>query len=761
MKTCVLVCLFALLAAGPASAQSSTAAATAPAIPAGGRTAALVDPVMIRDADGKITIRATRITTPLRIDGRLDDAAYREVPTITEFVQQEPKNGEPVTEKTESWVFFDDDNLYVACRCWDTHPERIVANDMRRDGNNLPYHDHFAVALDTFHDGRNAYRLYMTALGAMHDTAISDLRTNVDWNPIWDGKTSRFENGWISEMAFPFKSLRYGTGRQQTWGIQLRRSIAHKNEDAFVTPTSPQWGQAAMRHVGAYATLIGLEVPPSARNLEIKPYAISRVTTDLLRNPAIRNDVEPAAGLDVKYGLTKGLTADFTYNTDFAQVEADEAQVNLTRFSLSFPEKREFFIEGYGLFEFGTNGPGITGAGPGGGGGDVPTLLYTRRIGLSGSRVIPVIAGGRLSGRAGPWGLGALSITTDDDEVSRTPQTNFSVLRLRRDVLRRGTVGAIYSRRSVSTVAPGDNQLWGLDTSLGLEHNMFVDAYVSQTQTEGRPGDDRSYRGQFSYVADRYGVAFDHLVVEDNFNPEIGFLRREDFRRSVGQLRFSPRTTDHPVIRRVDAQGRLEYTSDNHDRLETRELGGDFAVDFHNSDQVSVGLLRTYELVPTPFQIARGVTIPVGGYSFHNTSIRYNAGQQHRTSGSSSFQVGDFYGGTKKTLGLRARAEVTPQLSVEPNISLNWVDLPQGKFTDTVVGGRATYSITTRSFVAALVQYSSSNTSLSTNLRLRWEYQPGSEMFIVYTEGRSTLPTHGVPLENRGFVVKVNRLFRF
>ncbi len=758
----MLVWLFALLATPPAFAQSSVAVAATPsATPARGPTAAALDPVMSRDANGKITVRATRIRTPLKVDGQLDDAPYAEVAPLTEFIQQDPTAGAPITEKTEAWVLFDDEYLYIVCRCWDTHPERIVANDMRRDSNNLPQHDHFAVGLDTFHDGRSGYMLYATALGAMRDSAITDLRSNMDWNPIWEGKTSRFENGWISEMAFPFKSLRYGAGQQQTWGIQLRRSISHKNEDAFLTPVSPQWGQASMRHMEAYATLTGLEVPPAARNLEIKPYAISRVTTDLLRTPAIRNDVEPAAGLDVKYGLTKGLTADFTYNTDFAQVEADEAQVNLTRFSLSFPEKREFFIEGYGLFEFGSTGPGVNGAGAGMGGGDAPTILYTRRIGLTGSRVVPVIAGGRLSGRAGGWGLGALSITTDDDEVSRTPQTNFSVLRLRRDVLRRSTVGAIYSRRSVSTVAPGDNQLWGLDTSLVLDHNMYLDGYVSQTQTEGRRGDDLSYRGQFSYAADRYGVALDRLVVEDNFNPEIGFLRREDFRRSQVQTRFSPRTKNHPLIRRFDAQTRFEYTTDNHDRLETRELGGDFGTEFHNGDRIFVGHVRTYELVPTQFQIARGVIIPVGGYDLHNTSFRYNAGQQHRISGFSSFDIGEFYRGDKKTLGFRGRAEVTPQLSVEPNISLNWVNIPQGKFTDTVVGGRATYSITPRSFVAALVQYSSSNASLSANLRLRWEYQPGSEMFVVYSEGRSTLPTHGVPLENRGFVVKVNRLFRF
>ena len=268
-------------------------------------------------------------------------------------------------------------------------------------------------------------------------------------------------------------------------------------------------------------------------------------------------------------------------------------------------------------------------------------------------------------------------------------------------------------------------------------------------------------RGQFSYAADRYGIAFDRLVVGEHFNPEIGLLQRENFRRNVAQARFSPRTKNHPVIRRFDAQVRFEYTTDNHNRLETRDRAAEFGTEFHNGDEISVGHSRRYELVPTSFPISTGVMIPSGGYNFHNTTLRYKASQQHRLSGSSSFEIGDFYHGHKTTVGFRGRAAVTSRFSIEPNIALNWVDLPEHRFTNSVLGGRVTYSITPRSFVAALVQSSSSTTSVSMNLRLRWEYRPGSEVFIVYSEGRSTFPARELPLETRGFVVKVNRLFRF
>ena len=280
--------------------------------------------------------------------------------------------------------------------------------------------------------------MYITAIGAMRDAAVTDFNPDTRVEPHLGREESVAPRAGGSPR-WRFRSSRCAIVRagEQTWGLQLRRTIPSKGENAFLTLINPQWGNSAIHHMEAAATLVGLEAPPPARNLEIKPYAISRLTTDLAGRPAVRNDIEPDAGLDVKYGLTQGLTANFTYNTDFAQVEVDEAQVNLTRFNLSFPEKRDFFIEGQGIFQFGTGG----GEGNAGGGGDAPTIFYSRRIGLSGSRVIPVIAGGRVTGKAGPWSLGALNITTDDDEAANAPQTNFSVLRLRRDILRGSTIG--------------------------------------------------------------------------------------------------------------------------------------------------------------------------------------------------------------------------------------------------------------------------------------------------------------------------------
>jgi uncharacterized protein DUF5916 len=707
------------------------------------------------DRQQPVIIHAVRIDQPLRIDGKLDEETYNVVQPITAFVQQLPNPGAPATERTEAWVLFDNENIYISCRCWTQRPDRIVANDVRRDSANITSHDHFAVGFDTLYDGRNGYQFSISAAGGMRDGLITDEVFSADWNGVWDGKATRFEGGWIAEYAIPFKTLRYAPGREQKWHLQFRRLVTAKSEWTNLTPLNPNWGVSGWNRFSLAATLVDLEAPPEGHNFEVKPYAIARVTTDHTVRSKIDNDFEPDGGFDLKYGLTKSLTADFTYNTDFAQVEADEQQVNLTRFALSFPEKREFFLEGQGTFLFGTGGGGDVG------GSMVPAIFYSRRIGLAGSREVPVIAGGRLNGKAGPWSLGALSIETGANDAAKVDRTNFTVLRLRRNIFRRSNVGGLYTRRSLSTIASGANDVWGIDANFAFRTNVYLSGYVAKSRTEGRDGDDLSYRAQFNYTHDRYGISFDRLAVQPNFNPEIGLLRRQNFRRNFAGARFSPRTVDNPIVRKWTYEASIDYITDNYNTLETRDANLDFRVDLHNSDSFAMNYEREYELLTQPFQISRFARIPAGGYQFHNFKVSYDAGAQHRLSGTTTFATGTFYDGEKKTASFRGRMKVAPQLSLEPNLSFNWIDLHGGSFTDRLAGARAIYTMTPRMFIAALVQYSSSNSSLSTNLRFRWEYRPGSELFVVYSEGRSTLPPHGTDLDSRGLAIKINRLFRF
>ena len=719
-----------------------------------------------RDPQGRMTMRATRLDAPLQLDGQLDERVYRDIEPVTDFIQQEPDEGAPATDQTEVWVMFDGDTLYVAARCWSADPDRIVANEMKRDSRGFFGNETFAVVLDTFYDRRNAFNFMTNALGGLFDATITNERTpNMDWNTVWDVRTGRFEQGWTVEMAIPFKSLRYRTGPVQLWGINMQRRVASKNETSFLTPIPASLSFAGMFKVSSAATLVGLEMPASGTRLEVKPYVISDVTTDLNATPTVLNELDGDLGFDVKYGVTEGLTADFTYNTDFAQVEVDERQVNLTRFSLFFPEKREFFLEGQGIFEFGGGfSPNPTTFFFSGErfGGSAPVLFFSRRIGLDDGQAVPIIAGGRLTGKAGPFSIGVLNVQTDEGPVSGTASTNFSVARVKRDILRRSAVGALFTGRSVSVDGSGTNQVFGVDGVFSFYDNLNINSYLAKSETSGLSGDDLSYQTQLDYNGDRWGVKLDRLMVDTNFNPEVGFVRREDFQRNFGSFRFSPRPQSIAAIRKLLFEGSLDYTTDNAGLLETRIQQGLFGIELDNGDRFFAGVTGNYEFLKEPFEIASDVTIPVGGYSFVNTRVVYALGQQRVVSGGLTFDRGGFFGGDRTSVGyLNGRISVTPQLTVEPSVSLNWINLPQGSFSTELVGARITFTLTPRMFVAALLQFNSGNDSLGTNIRFRWEYRPGSELFVVYTDERDTLMPQYPTLENRAFVVKITRLFRF
>ena len=719
--------------------------------------------VVARDSNGQVTIRAVRITGGLKVDGNLDENVYRSIPAMTDFVQTNPHGGDLATEQTEAWVFFDDKNIYVAARCHDSAPpKKWVANEMRRDNTGIARNENFAVIFDTFYDRRNGFIFIIDAVDGPWESAVTNERGpgNAEWNPVWDKKTGRYPGGWTVEFAIPFKSLRYKPGAAQVWGINIRRKVGWKNEESFIG-RMPQNSGSVVFMVSRSPTLVGLDAPSGSKNLEIKPYGIAGLTTDRRATPALSNKKDGQAGFDVKYGVTQNLTADFTYNTDFAQVEVDEQQVNLTRFNLFFPEKREFFLEGQGLYDFG--GASST-AGPGGATVNtvIPLLFFSRRIGFNQNRLIPVDAGGRLTGKVGPFAVGVLDVRTADEQTSQTPATNFLVMRVKRDILRRSSIGALVTERSNASLGGGSGQTYGLDTSLGFYTNLNINAYVAKTQNHRLTGDDTSYRADLKYDGDRYGVEVDRLAVGAHFNPEVGFLSRSDFRRSFAMVRFSPRPRNSERVRKYSYQADYDYFSNGAGRLESRNATANFSVEFQNSDRLSVVHDRFYESLVSPFRIATLVTIPVGGYAFQHTQVMMALGGQRKVSGTLTMGRGSFYGGTRTTASYSsARIVVTPRFSLEPTLSRNWVDLPYGNFTATLLSNRVTFTVTPRMVLSGLLQYNSTNASLSSNLRVRWEYTPGSELFVVYTDEHDTLPIGSPDLKNRAFVVKINRLLRF
>jgi hypothetical protein len=754
----------AVLAANavPVFAQServptSRAAAQTAGISISGPPSPVAPETIARDEQGHVTLRATRLATPIRIDGALDEDVYRAVKPMGGFVQTEPSRGEPATEPTEIWIFFDDDTVYVSARCYDSAPEeKWVANEMRRDSINVVRNENIAVYFDTFYDRRNAFLFEISPIGGIYDAYVTNERSpgNIDYNPVWEREAGRFEGGWTAEMAIPFRALRYRQGAAQVWGINVRRTVRWKNEESFIQQMPPNQGSVIFQ-ISLGGTLVGIDAPPGSRNLEVKPYAISRLTSDLRADPAISNDADADYGFDVKYGVTQNLTADFTYKTDFAQVEVDEQQVNLTRFPLFFPEKREFFLEGQGIFDFG----GATSSGSGGS-GLTPLLFFSRRIGLNDNATVPIDAGGRLTGKVGRFTLGAVDVRTGD--VLASPATNFSVLRLKRDIMRRSSIGVLYTGRSHAVRSAERSQAVGVDAAIGFYDNWLVNAYYAKSDTPGRSDNDESYRAQVNYNGDRYGMQYERLAVGAGFDPEVGFLRRSGFARNLASFRFSPRPRQSRRIRKYSYSASYDYIANADGRLESREALFDYGITFQNGDSLNVGASRNYELLEAPFAIARDVTIAAGGYGFGDVNAGMTFGNQRRLAGTISASRGTFYDGTRTTFGVGgSRIELSPRVSLEPGVSINWVDLDVGRFVTRLVSSRATFTVTPRMFFSGLVQYNSSANALSSNLRLRWEYVPGSEIFVVYTDERD-VTARGLPdLRNRAFVVKINRLFQF
>ena len=636
----ILVGIIATLAAATSvTAQSIVSPTSSPVAGSTAPTSASVT----RDEQGRATVRAVRLTEPLRLDGRLDEEIYGTVPPIDGFLQQVPQEGAPATEPTEMWVFFDDENVYVAARCLDSQPERITANELRRDSNGIFQNDNFGVVLDTFLDRRNGFYFQTNAIGALRDAAVSEGTNNSNWSTVWDVRTARFEHGYTLEMVIPFKSLRYRGAGAQTWGINARRVVAWKNESSMLNqvPASYAGGWTQMAVAGA---LEGLETPAQALNLELKPYAVSSVTTDRAARVPFTNDVTSSGGFDLKYGLTRALTADMTVNTDFAQVEEDLQQVNLTRFDVFYPEKRDFFLEGQGIFDFGGQ------AGFSARTATVPIMFFSRRVGLSSGQSVPVIAGGRVTGKAGQFDVGGLIITTNDKPEAGAAMTTFSATRVRRNILRRSSVGLIVTSRSPAASAHDLNTTAGVDADLRFHQNIQANLYWARTSSPGLHGDEASYRTRFLYGGDRYGFEVDRVLIGSNFNPEVGFVRRGNVAMNYASARFSPRLRTDRAIRRLTWQSDLEYnTNAATGVLEDRALSGKFGIEFSRSDNVEITATRQYERLPFDFTIARGVVVPRGAYSYDVLEVSYSLAQGRMISGNASASYGSFYDGTRAT----------------------------------------------------------------------------------------------------------------
>jgi hypothetical protein len=709
-------------------ALAADAAAQTPGAPAEPRALAESEFEAIRL---KKNVTAIRISEPITLDGRFDEPAWARAEPGTDFIQRLPQTGAPATDRTEVRVLYDDDNLYVGIICFDPEPSRIVIKELKQDFD-INGTDLVQLIIDSLHDRRSAFALSSNAAGARRDTQVSETGvSNNDWDGVWDVKTGRTEEGWTLEYQVPFKTLRFSKAPSQEWGLQIARRVPRRNEETEWAPVPFRYTSLRTQYAG---TLRGLENVSPGRNLKLKPYVLAETA---LAKPRDFN-----GGLDLKYSLTPSLTLDATYRTDFAQVEVDQQQTNLTRFSQFFPEKREFFLENAGTFGFGP------------GGNLVP--FFSRRIGLSASGTpIPIIGGGRVSGQLAGYNVGFLAMKTE--KTVTTPSNNYVVGRMRRNLLRNSWVGTLVTSRD-STLSGDYNRVYGADAHFQFFDRLEFDSYLLRSDTPGKPDLNQARRLQTAWKDDEINISAEYNAVQPNFRPEVGFVRRGNNSQYSGEFAWKPRLPRSRTIQNLVFASTIDYFNDGSGQIETRAKDLTVGMQFKNNGSTNFIVGQTFERLIEPFQIRTGVEIPVGDYDYLNYTANANIGTSRRTTGSGSVTWGEFWDGHSTSftgaLGLRPNYH----WSLDLNYTRNDVTLVSGAFTTDLVGSRFLYAFTPKVIFNAFLQYNADTHQVSSNLRFNWTHHPLSDVFLVYNDVRDI--RRGEPL-GRSFIVKLTNLFNF
>jgi hypothetical protein len=694
-------------------------------------------------------VSAVRIEQPIVVDGRLDEEAWKKASPITGFIQSTPRTGYPATERTVARVLYDQDNLYVGAICYDSEPERLVVPSLKQDFSTHDS-DTFGVALDTFLDRRDAFLFLVNPKGAVWEA--QDFNDSESMNLAWEGiiklKTRIHEEGWTVEMAIPFTTLRFDPGKKnQSWGLNFMRRIRKNNEEAYWAPLAKRDRLHKMSKAGTLQDLRGIR---PGRNLAVKPYVLASRQTTTATGSDMETELD--GGFDLKYGVTPGLTLDLTYRTDFSQVEVDQERVNLTRFSLFFPEKRDFFIENSGIFNFGdvSERNYRTGSSP-----QEFSLFHSRRIGLDDQgQPITILGGARFTGRIQAFELGVLDMQTRA-EGDLSPE-NFAVLRLRKNV-GRSDIGAIFINRQVTDGGAEFNRSYGLDANVRLLRNLIVNSYLARTDDSEVEGNQWAGRVAVGWRDRLWDTSFFVKHVGDAFVPRVGFVRRRGIRHGYATFGAHPRPSIAHV-QEMNPYGELHYITNLHGELETRNVTLGLGVEFLDGGNLSCAVDDRFERLFEDFPISTDATVPVGDYHFREESISYSSSGGRPLSGEASVTWGGFYNGNKTTLDLGARWRLDYHLSVDVFGQHNKVSIPGNDFTADVYGARVDYAYSTHLFANAFVQYNVAGEELVMNLRFNYIHSPLSDLFLVYNERRDM--TGGGVLD-RIFTVKVTKLFAF
>ena len=651
----------------------------------------------------------------------MDEPLWQNAEVISDFVQQEPKVGQPVSERTEVRVLIDGSNLYFGIVCFDATPAGIIGRELRRD-NPLANDDRFEVVLDTFHDHRNAFHFAINPLGTQYDALITDegQDVNLEWDERWWAAVTRTETGWTAEIRIPFTTLRTRAGTD-TFGVNFKRFIRRKNETAQWTGWDRDFNFLQVSQAGH---LLGVQDMRAGLKLRVKPYALGGFKDKV---PGGRASTDPlhSVGIEtLKGSLTSGLTAEMTINTDFAQAEVDEATVNLSRFPLFFPEKREFFLERAGIFEFGLGGR------RGGAAERNLQMFFSRRIGLTDDRrPVPVLGGVKVTGQAAGLDVGLLSVQTDDFEG--TPGSNYTVFRAKRNVLARSNVGVFASNRQASS--GNYNRVFGADANFTILKNTDIQGFIGRSMTPGLNGDDMVGRFKYNWLSDIYEVFVEHLYVGEDFQHDVGFVRRRGIQRTDTAFIWEPRPKRYN-IRNFVFRGEVVYFTDTHQRILSREQIFQATTRFQNDDVIRLNTTGYFDRLDQPFEIASGITVPVGDYHFVDTFAEGETSGKRPLVAIVRVGTGSFYGGDRHYVRVTPAWRPSPFLSFETAYEWNDVALPQGSFTTQVVNARINLNLSNRWLTTTVAQYDTASKRENLYVRLNYIFRPGDDIFIVYNQ---------------------------
>ena len=697
-----------------------------------------------------------RVSEAVTIDGALNEPVWSTAAAATGFIQADPREGEAATEDTEVRIAFDDDSLYVGVRCHDSTPSGIVVNEIRKDFSGREQ-DTFEVLLDTFADRRNGFVFATNARGAKADTQIANegRDVNPNWDAVWWVAAREDEDGWTAEFRIPFKTLRFQGGSPHDWGINFSRRIRRKNEISYWSPVSRAY---TIYRASSAGDLTGLPGLTPGRNLRIKPFVLGQA----VRNVGQRSfDRDAAVGVDIKAGVTPSLTLDVTINPDFAQAEADEQQVNLTQFSLFYPEKREFFLENSGIFYF----------------GDIPRntrqvarfrppeedllLFFSRRIGLDDlGREVPLYGGARLTGRAGRFGLGLMTMQSEDEPLH--PSTNYSVLRVRRDVLANSDVGAIFLSREPAGDRNDFNRVAGVDANFRFIKSLSLNGFAARSDTPGVTTNQDSAKASIGWEDSDKRLQASIMTVGEGFRDDLGFIRRTGVTRQFYDAAWlpQPEALRRHGIRQVQPHARVWNYYDPDGDLVTRQGHVALQVIWENGSTIEYAYEPREEAITTPFLIYPGIAIPPGRYDWDQHLIVAESDHSRALSASARVMLGDFWSGTQRTIQTSVLYRPTYRLFFDAGLQVSDIDLqlPVASFVSTLANLRVGYSFNTHMFLDALLQYRTDVNQFSANVRFNLIHHPLSDLFVVYNESQFTDLTQPA---GRGVIVKYTQMFSF